>query len=135
MLTANPATITPSPAGQRGSQSVLRVAHLSPMRGGVANAARRLHQTLLKAGVESAMYMASVPAGARQSDHLYPFPHTNRLLRYADSASKLVNTYFGMTGLTHVSSHFWQFPDADVIHLHGANARWFNLNALKRLGR
>jgi len=117
------------------NKSNLRIAHLSPMRGGVANAARRLHQGLLKVGGQSALYMASVPASAGASDHLYPFPKPNRLLHSADSASKLVNTYFGLTGLTHVSSRFWSFPEADVIHLHGADDRWFNLNALKNLGR
>jgi glycosyltransferase involved in cell wall biosynthesis len=113
----------------------LRIAHLSPMRGGVANAARRLHQGLRKIGVESALYMASVPTTAHKDDHLRPFPRLNRLLHYADAASKLVNTHVGLTGLTHVSSRFWSFPQADVIHLHGADDRWFNLAALKNLGR
>jgi glycosyltransferase involved in cell wall biosynthesis len=112
----------------------LRIAHLSPMRGGVANAALRLHQGLLKAGAPSELYMSSVPAGAQAEAHLYPFPPSNRLLHYADAASKLVNTYFGLTGLTNVSSRFWSFPQTDVIHLHGAADRWFNLAVLKNLG-
>jgi glycosyltransferase involved in cell wall biosynthesis len=116
------------------SISTLRVAHISPVRGGVANAARRLHQGLLKIGIQSSLYMAS-PSAAEAADHIYPFPRPTPLLRYADSASKLVNARLGLTGLTHVSSRFWSFADADVINLHGADARWFNLNALKNLGR
>jgi glycosyltransferase involved in cell wall biosynthesis len=114
--------------------SLTRVAHISPVSGGVANAARRLHQGLLKVGVQSSLYRANA-SSEQAADHIYPFPRPNPLLRYADSASKLVNARMGLTGLTHVSSRFWSFPDADVIHLHGADARWFNLNALKRLGR
>ncbi|MBZ0294186.1 MAG: glycosyltransferase [Anaerolineae bacterium] len=115
-------------------KSNLRVAHISPVSGGVANAARRLHQGLLKVGIQSSLYRASA-SSAQAADHIYPFPRTKPLLRYADSASKLVNARLGLTGLTHVSSRFWSFPGADVIHLHGADARWFNLNALKHLGR
>ena len=36
----------------------LRIAHISPTRGGVANVARRLHQGLLKLGVDSKLFLS-----------------------------------------------------------------------------
>lgn len=112
----------------------LRVAHISPARGGVSNAARRLHQGLRQAGVDSKLYVSEVRAG-EAAEAIYPFPTSSGLLAYADSASKIIHKKFGLDGLTHVSSRYWQFPDADIIHLHGAGAGWFNLGALRGLGR
>ncbi|MBI5667988.1 MAG: glycosyltransferase [Chloroflexi bacterium] len=111
-----------------------RVAHISPTRGGVANAARRLHQGLLKIGVDSRLFLSEAD-GNDSGQHIYPVPNGKRWLRYADVPAKLMHKHFGLTGMFHASSLVWSFPDVDVIHLHGADTVWFNLHVLPRWGR
>jgi glycosyltransferase involved in cell wall biosynthesis len=102
--------------------TTLRVAHISPAYGGVANAARRLHLGLLKIGVESRLFLPddTAPRG---------------LFRMADVPSKFMYKYFGVNGLLHMSSLFWRFSEFNVVHLHGGDSSGFNLHALNRLNR
>lgn len=112
----------------------LRIAHISPARGGVANAARRLHQGLLNIGADSRMFLNEIDADD-PAHRIYALPNKKRWLSYADVPARLMHRHFGLTGMIHVSSLFWSFPDVDVIHLHGADSTWFNLHALPRLKR
>ena len=112
----------------------LRVAHISATRGGVANAARRLHLGLLEVGAESTIFTSKAPGDA-QLPGMAVVPQPNTALHYADQASRLLHKHFGLTGLTHVSSLTWDFDGYDVLHFHGAADNWFNLRALRRLNR
>lgn len=114
-------------------QPPLRVVHISATSGGVANAAKRLHLGLREIGVES-RFLTSKDSGTAEA-HISTVPQPRGALRYADSASKLFASRFGFTGLTHVSSLFWRFEDAQVVHFHGAADNWFNLRALRQLSR
>ena len=113
--------------------SNLRIAHISPTRGGVANAARRLHLGLLKLGLDSKLFLSE--GQVQPETQTYTVPTPNPLLSPIDKASKVVSKRIGAPGMLNVSSLFWSFPDADVIHLHGAITEWFNLGALNRLSR
>jgi glycosyltransferase involved in cell wall biosynthesis len=114
--------------------SGLRVVHISPARGGVANAARRLHQGLLKIGVNSKLFTSQAKS-EDAAQQVYGFPPAKRWTVSADKVAKLAYKRLGLLGMINTSSLFWSFPDADIIHLHGADTDWFNLHALKRLAR
>lgn len=118
----------------RPGTALPRIAHISPTRGGVANAARRLHQGLLNIGVDSRLFLNEVKADD-PAHHVYRFPNGKRWLAYADVPSQVMHKYFGLLGMIHASSLFWSFPEVDVIHLHGADTSWFNLHALPRFQR
>ncbi|HEY7531429.1 MAG TPA: glycosyltransferase, partial [Nitrospiraceae bacterium] len=113
----------------------MRIAHISPTYGGVGTAAARLHNGLVKIGVDSSLFTTHRFGPNSDLPQVYPMPPANRLLRYADILSKMIDNRFGLTGMTHVSSLFHSYPEFDVIHLHGADSNWFNMNALRRLGR
>jgi len=107
-----------------------RIVHLSPVHGGVANAARNLHRGLLQLKIDSKLFLTD-----GSPPHL-PDPGILRrpaqYLRPLDQGMRWLNRRFGLTGITHLSSLFWDFPEADVIHLHGMDSDQFNLTALKR---
>ncbi len=115
-------------------QAPLRVAHISATRGGVANAARRLHLGLLAIGVDSTLFNSKDPADERLP-HNEVVPQAEGWQFVADRAARHVGQRFGLTGLTHVSSLNWQFPDYDVVHFHGVDDNWFNLRALRGLDK
>ncbi len=117
------------------NHSRLRVAHISPAYGGVANAARRLHLGLLRMGIESRLFLPAAPAPERDVENISVLSPPNRLIRAADAPSKLIRRYFGVTGMVHASSLFWDFSDFEVVHLHGGDASGFNVHALRRLNR
>lgn len=111
----------------------LRVAHLSPSYGGVANAAKQLHAGLLGLGVASRLFVPSPPKPHERVQHIYGLPRTNRMLEMADRVSRWIDRKTGLGVMTHVSSLFRTFPGFDVVHLHGMDGGWFNLHALQRL--
>lgn len=113
----------------------LRVAHLSPAHGGVAVAARRLHLGLLRAGVDSQLFVSGGLQGGSQLPDVAQVPASGWILRTLDQLSKKINRSLHLPGLTHVSSLAWDFRGFEVVHLHGAGAAWFNLHALRRLAR
>lgn len=113
----------------------LRVAHLSPRYGGVANAARQLHSGLLEIGVESRLFVTPPPDAHDVKQHLYGFPRASRTGELADRAARLIERHFGLTGMTRITSLIQSFPQFDVIHFHGMDSSWFNLHALPRLSR
>lgn len=112
----------------------LKVAHLSPRHGGVANAARQIHEGLLDIGVESRLFMSPPPADD-PGRHVYPMPPVNRIGELADRLSRRLEGRTGFTGMTHVTTLFQSFPHFDVIHFHGMDGHWFNLHALPKLDR
>lgn len=111
----------------------LRVAHLSPSHGGVANAARQLHAGLLEIGVESRFFSFDAPRQDENLKHVYALPPLHRGLEYADRVSRWIDKKIGLGTLTHATSLFRTFPGSDVVHLHGMDGGWFNLHALQRL--
>lgn len=113
----------------------LRVAHLSPSYGGVANAARQLHAGLLKIGVESHFIVTPPPHSKEHLQHVYGLPRFNRIVEMVDRVSMRINRHVGLTGMIHVTSLFRSFPHFHVIHLHGMDSAWFNLHVLPRLDR
>lgn len=119
-----------SPIRSATVDKTLNVAHITPANGGVANSARRLHQGLAQAGVNSQLF-----APKSSADGIYNQPYTNRLLTYADGVSKITQKYLGMAEITNISSLSWSFPGFDIIHLHGADNGWFNFYALRGLAR
>ena len=114
---------------------IVSVAHIAPLYGGAAIAARRLHIGLRNAGVNSTLYVTLPLTDELKRDYVQAMPAPNRLLHYVDQSSKIVSRRVGLTGMIHVSSLFWSFPGFDIVHLHGADSNWFNLHALYRLSR
>ena len=72
------------PPLQQKTDHVLKVAHITPTNGGVANSARRLHQGLAQAGVNSQLFAPNASA-----DSQYTQPHAHRLLAYASRRNQL----------------------------------------------
>lgn len=110
--------------------SRLRVAHIGPAYGGVANAASRLHLGLLRIGIESRLFLPHSHRIDPNLKNTEVLSAPNSLLHLADAPSKLMYRYFGVSGVLHMSSLFWRFSEFDVIHLHGGDASWFNFHAL-----
>jgi len=129
----DPAPFRARSCGSNGER--LRVAHLSPSYGGVANAARQVHAGLLKIGVESRCFVTHPPHSEEPLQHIYGLPRFNRIVEMADHVSMRINSYVGLTGMIHLTSLFRSFPHFDVIHLHGMDSAWFNLHVLPRLDR
>jgi glycosyltransferase involved in cell wall biosynthesis len=120
----------------RRSGRMLRIAHLSPGRGGVANAAKQLHAGLLSLDITSRLFVVpSVHQADAGLPHIHALPSLNRILDYADSFTRQLDRRVGLSGIVNLSSLFRRFPTFDVIHLHGMDSGWFNLHALPRLER
>jgi glycosyltransferase involved in cell wall biosynthesis len=113
----------------------LRVAHISPTSGGVANAAARLHLGLLGQGIDSHLFTSQQPRPDSDLPQVYALPSSNKPVYYADVLSRRIAGRLGLTGLIHISSLSYSFPGFDIVHLHGMDSNWFNLHALNRLGK
>lgn len=113
----------------------LRIAHISPTYGGIAIAVARLHQGLLKIGVDSQVFRTHESETDNHLPQVAALPSSTRLLHYGDVLTKLINRRFGLRGMIHLSSLFYSFQDFDVIHLHGMDSNRFNLHALRRLSK
>jgi hypothetical protein len=79
----------------------LRVAHLSPSYGGVANAAKQLHAGLLEIGVESRFLSFHAPRQDENLKHVYALPLLHRGLEYADCVSRWIERKIGLDTLIH----------------------------------
>ena len=120
---------------QTFDQRPLRVAHISASYGGVAVAAMRLHLALLQQGVQSHFFASNAETRDTGLPHSSALTAPNRPLRYADTLTKVIASRTGLKGMLHISSLHRSFDGYDVIHLHGADTNWFNLNALPRLSK